>query len=362
MQRSLLKFENAIKSEETKKLYNYYLKKFLEWCKIPSHDGLLQLKDSFLQEILEDYLFYQKNRISPNSIPPIFASLELFFTMNDKVLNFKKLRKMFPQKIKISGKDIWQTKDIQFMLKNIKVKRTRAMIHFLASTGCRIGVLQDLKIKHLQDYDLLCKKIVFYEGTNSEYVCFLTPEASRELEEYFDERRKSNEYFTPETPVFRSRFFVGSSKAKPLAIHSIKTNLYRVIHRLSTRKKVGERYNIQAEHGFRKRFATILKSNDESNVSLVEGLLGHKGVVKLDSSYFNPSVEKLFFEFKKHIINLTISDSERLELQNKTQDETIKKMESEKDLMIKDYGERLSNTEKIIRKLEERLDSKTDLS
>lgn len=213
MSRGLLKFDNAIKSEATKKLYRYYLKKFVEYAKLKDADSLLELKDLFLQELLEDYLFYLKKKISPNSIPPIFASIELFLTMNDKVANFKKLRKMFPEKIKLSGKGYWENKDIQRMLKNIKVKRARAMIHVMASTGCRVGTLSELKIKHLEDMELGCKKITFYEGSIKEYVCFLTPEANHSLEEYFEERRKLLEVFTPDTPVFRSRFFVGQAKA-----------------------------------------------------------------------------------------------------------------------------------------------------
>ena len=117
MQRSLLKYENAIKSEHTKRVYNHYLTKFLEWSKIKDPDGLLQLKDSFLQELLEDYLFYLKPKLSPNTIPAVFAGLELFFIINDKNLNFKKLRKMFPERVKPSGKDAWRIEDIQKMLR-----------------------------------------------------------------------------------------------------------------------------------------------------------------------------------------------------------------------------------------------------
>ena len=311
MQRSVLKFDNAIKSTETRRIYNYYLNKFLIWSKIKEPDGLLQLKDTYLQTILEDYLFYLKKSLSPNSLTPIFAALELFFTMNDKVLNFKKLRKMFPERVKSSGRGYWETKDVQFMLKNIKSRRTRAIIHFLASTGCRIGALQDLKIKNLEDIEQGCKKVLFYEDTKEEYLGFLTPEANQALEEYFDERRKANEHFSPESPVFRASFHVGSAKGKPVKTNTIKMNLYRVIHRLMQRQKTGTRYNIQAEHGFRKRFATILKTNDHANISLVEKLLGHKGVVYLDGAYFNPNTKTLFEEFKKHILDLTIDPSER---------------------------------------------------
>lgn len=95
MQRSLFLFENAIKSEFTRNSYLYKLNKFLEWAKISDTDSLLERKDSELRIMLEDYLVYQKKRISPNSIPAIFAPLELFFTMNDRNLDFKKNLKEF---------------------------------------------------------------------------------------------------------------------------------------------------------------------------------------------------------------------------------------------------------------------------
>lgn len=67
----------------------------------------------------------------------MFAPLELFFSMNDRVLNFKKIRKMFPAKIKMSGFNAWTTSDIQKFLETTTNKRNKAIIHFLASTGTR---------------------------------------------------------------------------------------------------------------------------------------------------------------------------------------------------------------------------------
>src|SRR3990172_10060973 len=129
MERSMLRFENAIKSEQTRKIYNYYLRKFLEFSKIRNTQGLLQLKDEFLQQILEDYLFYLKKRISPNSIPPHFSALELFFAINDKILNFKKLKKMFPATVKKSGQEAWHTEHIQSILSVAKTLRAKTIIH-----------------------------------------------------------------------------------------------------------------------------------------------------------------------------------------------------------------------------------------
>ncbi len=99
-----------------KRIIEFGLDQFLQFTKVTEHDALVTLKDSALQVMLEDYLFHLKKTLSPNSIPPKFASLELFFAMNDKVLNFKKIKKMFPEKIKKSGFEAWTTKDIQEML------------------------------------------------------------------------------------------------------------------------------------------------------------------------------------------------------------------------------------------------------
>jgi len=47
MQESHLKFEEAIKSEASQRLYKHHLDSFLEFTKIRDQDGLLQLKDQF---------------------------------------------------------------------------------------------------------------------------------------------------------------------------------------------------------------------------------------------------------------------------------------------------------------------------
>ena len=43
---------------------------------------------------------YLKQTVSTNSIPIYFAPIELFCVMNDVELNFKKIRKLFPDKVK----------------------------------------------------------------------------------------------------------------------------------------------------------------------------------------------------------------------------------------------------------------------
>lgn len=339
MQRSLLKFEEAIKSEETKKLYKNHLKSFLSFTKIKDPDGLLQLKDTFIQELLEDYLFSLKKRLNPNSIPQRFAALELFFAMNDKVLNFKKIKKMYPAAVKTTGRDYWTTEDIRKMLQVAKNKRTIALIHFLSSTGCRIGALFELRLKHVADIED-CKAITLYPGSIEEYTGFLTPEASRAFDDYINKRRNDGEIITSDTPLFRRTYAIGSAKARPVTASSLK-KLMMDIEKKASLTRIREsksRHNIQILHGFRKRFNNILKDNKEGNLSLKEKLMGHSiESVPLDETYHNPKVQLLFNEFKTHIPNLTIDPTERQKLELAKKDQTISELEGK--------NQRISNLE-----------------
>lgn len=306
------------------------------------HDALVTLKDSALQVMLEDYLFHLKKTVSPNSIPPKFASIELFFAMNDKVLNFKKIKKMFPEKIKKSGFEAWTTIDIQKMLLVCNTKRQRAIILFLSSTGVRLGVLPDLRIKHIKTKEENCKKVIVYEGAKEEYVTFLTPEAAQALDEYLDERRVDGEIISDSSYVFRKRYQVGSGKSHNMSNNSLADIISRIIRNSDvTREKNGKRFNVQINHGFRKRYSTVLKLISDVNQNIAEKLLGHKN--GLDGVYFVPTEEELFREFKKAIPELTVDSSSRLEIRL---DQAKKaKIEAEKTIpdLIKEAVDRMKN-------------------
>ena len=327
MNRSMILFESAIKSEITKFSYKRELEKFLQWTRIKESDGLLRLKDSQLQVMLEDYLFYLKSKVSPNSINTMFAPLQLFFEMNDREINFKKIRRMFPAKIKKSGYNAWQTEDIQKMLQKTTAKRSIALIHFLASTGCRIGAIPDLKVKHVSQIED-CKAVLFYDNTTVEYFGFLTPEASKAYDYYLEERKRDGESINEESPLFRAAYQIAIQKPKPLSYSSIKNIIHRLTWNASKirHKSSGKRYNIQLDHGFRKRFNTVLKLASGVNPNITEKLLGHKK--GLDGTYLAPTREECFAEFAKAIPNLTIGDKERDKLK-------IRNLESEKSELQK---------------------------
>jgi len=118
-QRSIHLFEQAIKSKSSFISYKYALDKFRKFHKFTDYDSILTVDDKKLQEMVEDYIFYLKKG-NPNSVQSLYSGVELFLIVNDKTLNWKKIRKFFPKIQKRSGKEAWKTSDIQKMLSGEK--------------------------------------------------------------------------------------------------------------------------------------------------------------------------------------------------------------------------------------------------
>jgi integrase/recombinase XerD len=320
-------FENAIKTEATKRTYKHHLSKFLRFCNTENPETILALSNDQIQTKLEDYLFYLKEKVSPNSIASIFAAIELFLSLNDKVLNFKKIKKMFPAKVKKSGSRAWTTKEVSEIMGHAKSRRSRALLLFLASSGCRMGTLEDLRLKHLVEMPSGCKAVHVYAETNLEYWTFLTPEASAALNEYFEERQRDGEVLMPDSPAFRQAYQSGKAKVFALSVSGAEVLISRLVKSAKLkREKSGNRYDTQLAHALRKRFATILKINETISYSTTEALLGHKS--GLDATYYKPDFRtQLFEEYKKAILELTVSSEERQKL-------TI----AEKERKISEFG------------------------
>ena len=323
-QRSLLLFHSSIKSESTRFNYMQFLDEFKNHFIIKSYDKLVQIEPKKIQEMLETYLMYQnEQKYSLSYLNSKLSALKLFFAMNDILaLNWLKLRKMLPEKKKLTGDKPYQTKDIQIMLKSIPTLKFRCIVHFLAASGVRIGALEELKLKHIQDMPNGCKSVLVYDDDKSEYHTFIHHEAVGALDEYLAYRAKSGENITPESWLIPSK----SDSNKPALTVSLRTQMSRYAHQYQDQNKKRGRYEIQACHGFRKRFDTILKSNHNVNINLAEKMMGHSTTIPLDNVYFKPAIEQLFDEYQKAIPQLIIDDKFRLQEQLKEKDEKINEL------------------------------------
>jgi len=356
--RCLVMFLQALGAESTKEIYKLQLDRFLEWNKTKDYDDLLKADEKSIQRNLEDYLIYLKDHFSANYIPSIMAPVELFYIMNDVNLNKIRLHKMFPTKTKKGGYGHYTKSDIPLMLANTSKKRTKALILFLASTGCRVGVIPDLKLKHITNLED-CKQVLCYANDKEEYVTFMTPEASKAFDDYLEERQQDQEKLTGESPAFRKSYVIGSTPAETMYESTVRNAIVITVKDVS-KSKTGNRFNISTLHGFRKYFNVTLKSRHDCNLSLCEKMMGHSVTIPLDNHYGTFPIEQLFEEYKKAIPELSISKEWKLKEElkrNKTEtkssnDKVREELRSNRK-EIADMKERFASLEEIIKRLKD---------
>ena len=326
MQRSLLLFQNIIKTEETRKNYTYYLDKFISFYKIKDYDSLVTIPQEKIQVMVEDYVMDLKKRVSPNSVPTFLYGIQAFFDSNDIDLRWKKIRRLYPARVKVTGTKPYTTKQVQLMLSYTTSLRNRAVIHFMAASGVRVGAIPELRIRHLREMPFGCKSIMVYEGSVEEYTTFLTPEASEILNLYLEQRKSDGERLDENSPVFREDYKIGILKPRPMSKKAIVNMMERIVKNAGiNRVKIGKRYETQLDHGLRKRFDTIMELNGNIKESLSEKMMGHSDGVR--GRYVKPDVEKLFEEYKKAVPELTVDDSARLLAENQKLEKTNSRIE-----------------------------------
>jgi len=332
MQRSIILFHSAIRSEYTKNSYELCLKKFKKHYLIKSFDGLLTIDPKKLQEMIEDYVISLRNLDrSYGLINTHVCALDLFFSMNDVIVNWKKIKKMLPEKKKAQGDKPYTTEQVKLILNHTTNTKYRAIINFMASSGVRIGSFQEMRVKDLEDFKNGCKSVKVYAGSRQEYYTFIHQEAVKFLDEYFEYRRKKGEKITGDSWVFPQK----NNNEKPIMPQSMVAGLSRLVTNALTRKMIENRFEIMVSHGFRKRFATVLKSNKEINLSISEKLLGHSTTIPLDNVYFKPVLEVMFDEYQKAIPELVIDQSMKLKLELEKKNNQLSSLEV-KDRRIED--------------------------
>jgi len=349
-------FISAINSPRTLKKYDVDLLKFMEFSGYLDYESIVLDDSETIQKHLEDYVMkIKKITLKRSTVKNQLQAIELFLEVNKKMFYRKALHLMYPKETTKTGNEHpYRNEDILKML-NVKSKRSIALVHFFASTGARPAVVDDpvLKFKNIHPMQNGCKAVFLYDESNEEYWAFLTPEASKALDDYVDERIFQGEKITQESPVFiatrEKRLAYNPDSIRHLDHITLSSLMVRI--RIDSRienHKTGNRFEKGLFLGFRKRFNTILKIDSEINSNIAEKLMAHKR--GLDGVYFKPTKEECFKEFLKAIPQLTISESERLKLK-------VNDLTENKEDIIKHYEERISKTEKLLNKVLERLDS-----
>jgi len=327
--RCLILFEESCRSKQTLKTYQVLLNKFLRWSQ-KDHESLLLLTKPELTELLQDYVIHLKKRISPNSIIGNMSSIFKFLDVNEREYNKKKIAMLYPEKVKLTGERAITESELQELIIFSPGKKGSAIIHVLASTGCRPEGLAELQIKDIEPIED-CISLKIYSGSKNEYYAFLHQEATEALKKYHEEREKLGEKLLPESFVFRkNRFIVNQKNPEPLNSSSIGSYMRKAMKRGNIKRvKEGHRYDLAVCIGIRKRFNTVLKRNPKISYATSEMLMDHK--VRYEGHYNKPTREELFEEFKKAIPELTISITSKQKAKIEKQKQKIDDLERKED-------------------------------
>jgi len=245
------------------------------------------------------------------------------------------------------------------MLSNTRQKRTRAIILIFSSTGIRVSALCGLKMRDVSTVEnSKCKCFTIYAGEIEQYFAFLTPEASKALDDYLQERIDTGEKFDDDTPLITINEGYNRQKIKNRAItRPAISNIFETLFRKQKRTRDrGGRFEISTIHGFRKTFNKALKMRDGCNLSICEKLMGHSVTISLDNAYLPVDEKELFVEFEKAIPDLTIREDERsllrieaLEKDRKSEEDKEKENQilREEMVVLKLRMERFENSKEI---------------
>jgi len=297
-------FFQSIKSEETRKNYRNTLKSY------GYHNLTITDAKTIEMQIINHIIKLKGEGKSWGVIHNHVSALKAYYQINDVVLNIRKIGKFMPEQRKVRKDRAYTHQEISKMLE-IADSRLRVVILLLASSGMRIGAISLLKLKHVQNY-----QIIAYEKTKEEYFTFMTPECKKAIDDYLDMRSRYGEKLGDNSPLIREEFNIrGIKKAKHIATKTLQFKLYHLSKRAGTHN--GE---VALAHGFRKFFTTQLV-NSKINPEIREMLLGHK--IGLASAYYRPTEEEMSQEYTKAVNNLTINEENRLRMK-------VEKLEVEK--------------------------------
>ena len=135
-----LNFINSIKSDITRKIYEYNLRLFMEFCGINKFEALIGQQNHIIP-----YLMSLRERIlAYNSISTRMNAIYHFYDMNDIFLNKKKLKMLKGEYLRKVVDRAYFHEDIKKIL-DVSDFRAKTIVLLMGSCGIRIGGLPNIR-------------------------------------------------------------------------------------------------------------------------------------------------------------------------------------------------------------------------
>lgn len=283
-----------------------------------------------MEDLVSEYLKeLDKRGNSTAYIHLALATLKRFYLENrvENYLNWKWLSRRIPKnKGKVKDRDYTKA-ELQSILKRCDTRKRAILL--LLMTGIRKGVIPNLgvgalsKVTHAftgettEGIELYTLKV--YEGDSEEYIAYLTPEASKALDVYLENRKQDGEIITPNSPLIRDVYNpLNVKEPKPITTSGLDMLMTRLLPSAGLRITNGKenrqkRHEVMLFHGIRK-YVNHAMVNAKVEPIKKEMLLGH--TVGLEEHYLRPTENELLTEFVKAKPNLSLGDEDALRTEN----------------------------------------------
>ena len=245
-------------------------------------------------------------------------SLRRFLEINRvKGIDWDYVNQFLP-KVKKSGRDRAPTVEEVRKVVTVADLRMKCLVLFLTSSGARIGSVEYLRWRDIEEVKFEGRKlakVTIYRGEPEEYDTFVSPECYEYLLKYREIREKVGEVIAPSSPVFareanKRRF--DQSKVGPVGVGTLKNQMGELLNQMKMRGRLADTKNYRSyewkqAHGLRKFFKTRMEVAGVKPL-VIEMLMGHSTGVS--GSYFKPTESELLVEYSKGVESLTVLGTE----------------------------------------------------
>ena len=283
--------------------------------------------------IKEDKKQVEQGKISSQTIPNHIKPIKVMLDSNRIPIHWKSLNKLLPRRESKSKDRAYTREELQKMLEVTNDITDKVIILLFSSGGFRLEAWDYFTWKDViffKDGDSYKgASLLIYRGDPESYFTFITPEACNALELYRESWKADiGVYPKPDDPLIKS---VRYPVIRRLNQKGVRKRIDKIVSDIGLRPTLPigkKRHEVQLDHGFRKYFNTMLRRAKVDYLDK-EDMMGHKvGLEKHYERYQEEDFER-FPEYQKAIPFLTVSDNERIRLEN----EKLKEEKSEKELL-----------------------------
>jgi hypothetical protein len=203
-------FVETCRSPATRKGYVKALTYFMSYLHLQpdAYDKLLEKDPKLIQMDVCDFVSYlRKKGAAYATISMYVAAINKFYSMNDVMLNWKKVYSFMGEHEKVLEDRPYSHSEIRTLVEHCST-RSKAIILLMSSAGLRVGSVPLLRIRDLEPIDSynIFKVNVYARSKRHSYFSFCTPESRNAIQQYPGHRKRWGERITDDSPLFRTDF------------------------------------------------------------------------------------------------------------------------------------------------------------